>query len=131
MGLFKQMKQAMSPEAIKQGMDLSKQSMSSKSGLAPTKGDRDAVMAQGNEYKRLAQVGLPGNAVIASASDSGERAAGNTVANLELQVTPADGETYPVSLRYIIAGTDMGPYAPGSSYSVKIDPENRENVTFG
>ena len=131
MGLFKQMKQAMSPEAIKQGMDLSKQSMSSKSGLAPTKGDRDAVMAQGNEYKRLAQVGLPGNAVIVSASDSGERAAGNTVANLELQVTPADGETYPVSLRYIIAGTDMGPYAPGSSYSVKIDPENRENVTFG
>ena len=131
MGLFKQMKQAMSPEAIKQGMDLSKQSMSSPSGLAPSKGDRDAVMAQGNEYKRLAQVGLPGNAVIVSASDSGERAAGNTVANLELQVTPTDGETYPVSLRYIIAGTDMGPYAPGSSYSVKIDPENRENVTFG
>ena len=131
MGLFKQMKQAMSPEAIKQGMDLSKQSMSSPSGLAPSKGDRDAVMAQGNEYKRLSQVGLPGNAVIVSASDSGERAAGNTVANLELEVTPADGAAYPVSLRYIIAGTDMGPYAPGSSYSVKIDPENRENVTFG
>jgi hypothetical protein len=131
MGLFKQMKQAMSPEAIKQGMDLSKQSMSSKSGLAPTKGDRDAVMAQGNEYKRLSQVGLPGNAVIVSASDSGERAAGNTVANLELQVTPADDAAYPVSLRYIIAGTDMAPYAPGTSYSVKIDPENRENVTFG
>ena len=112
MGLFKQMKQAMSPEAIKQGMDLSKQSMSSPSGLAPSKGDRDAVMAQGNEYKRLAQVGQPGNAVIVSAADSGERAAGNTVANLELQVTPADGGTYPVSLRYIIAGTDMGPYAP-------------------
>ena len=131
MGLFKQMKQAMSPEAIKQGMDLSKQSMSSPSGLAPSKGDRDAVMAQGNEYKRLAKVGLPGNAVIVSAADSGERAAGNTVANLELQVTPAEGEPYPVSLRYIIAGTDMSPYAPGSSYSLKIDPENRENVTFG
>ena len=131
MGLFKQMKQAMNPEAIKQGMDLSKQSMSSKSGLMPTKGDRDAVMAQGNEYKRLAQVGLPGNAVIVSAADSGERAAGNTVANLELQVTPEGAAAYPVSLQYIIAGTDLGPYAPGSSYSVKIDPENRENVTFG
>ena len=131
MGLFKQMKQAMSPEAIKQGMELSKQSMSSKSGLMPTKGDRDAVMAQGNEYKRLAQVGRPGNAVIVSAADSGERAAGNTVATLELQVTPEGGAAYPVSLQYIIAGTDLGPYAPGSSYSVKIDPENRENVTFG
>jgi len=131
MGLFKQMKQAMSPEAIKQGMDLSKQSMSSKSGLMPTGADRDAVMAQGNEYKRLAQVGLPGNAVIVSSADSGERAAGNTVANLELQVTPEGAAAYPVSLQYIIAGTDLGPYAPGSSYSVKIDPENRENVTFG
>jgi hypothetical protein len=131
MGLFKQMKQAMNPEAIKQGMDLSKQSMSSKSGLMPTKGDRDAVMAQGNEYRRLAKVGLPGNAVIVSSADSGERAAGNAVASLELRVTPENGKTYPVSLRYIIAGTDMGPYAPGSSYSVKIDPENRENVTFG
>src|SRR6185436_5540989 len=68
MGLFKQMKQAMNPEAIKQGMDLSKQSMSSKSGLMPTGADRDAVMAQGNEYKRLAQVGRPGNAVIVSAA---------------------------------------------------------------
>jgi len=46
-------------------------------------------------------------------------------------VTPEGGETYPVSLRYIIAGTDLGPYAPGSSYSVKIDPEDRQNVTFG
>ena len=121
----------MNPEAIKQGMDLSKQSMSSKSGLMPTGADRDAVMAQGNEYKRLAQVGLPGNAVIVSSADSGERAAGNTVAHLELQVTPEGGAAYPVSLQYIIAGTDLGPYAPGSSYSVKIDPENRENVTFG
>ena len=88
MGLFKQMKQAMSPEAIKQGMDLSKQSMSSKSGLMPTKGDRDAVMAQGNEYKRLAQVGRPGNAVIVSAADSGERAAGNTVATWSCRSRP-------------------------------------------
>ena len=36
-----------------------------------------------------------------------------------------------MSLRYIVAGTDLGPYAAGSSYSVKIDPENPQNVTFG
>ena len=94
-------------------------------------GDVDAVNAQGQEYRRLAQVGRSGNAVITSATDSGERAAGNTVADLELQVTPEGGDSYPVTLRYIIAGTDLGPYAPGSSYSVKIDPENPQNVTFG
>ena len=54
----------------------------------PSIGDRDRVMAQGNEYKRLMQVGLTGSAIIASAADSGERAAGNLVASLEMQVTP-------------------------------------------
>ena len=137
MGLFKNMKdsmkgaqdvtrQAMANAQTQQGKDL----MSA--GLTmPSAGDRDAVMAQGNEYKRLMQVGLTGNAVITSAADSGERAAGNTVASLELQVTPDGGDAYPVSLRYIIGGSDLGPYAPGSSYPVRIDPENRQNVTFG
>ena len=118
MGLFKNMKDAMS------GAGTGAMTM-------PTAGDVNAVNAQGQEYRRLAQVGRSGNAVITSATDSGERAAGNTVVQLELQVTPEGAETYPVSLRYIIAGQDLGPYAPGSSYSVKIDPENPQNVTFG
>lgn len=128
MGLFKNMK-----DSMKAGQDLSRQATSAGGGVMsmPSAGDRDAVMAQGNEYKRLMQVGLTGNAVISSAADTGERAAGNTVADLELQVTPDGGDTYPVTLRYIIAGSDLGPYAPGSSYSIRIDPENRQNVTFG
>ena len=128
MGLFKNMK-----DSMKAGQDLSRQAMSAGGGVMsmPSAGDRDAVMAQGNEYKRLMQVGLTGNAVISSAADTGERAAGNTVASLELQVTPDGGDPYPVTLRYIIGGSDLGPYAPGSSYSVRIDPEDRQNVTFG
>ena len=118
MGFLKNMKDAMSGAGHRRDDDA-------------VDGDVSAVNAQGQEYRRLAQVGRPGNAVITSATDSGDRAAGNTVADLEMQVTPEGGETYPVTLRYIIAGTDLGPYAPGSSYSVKIDPEDRQNVTFG
>ena len=69
--------------------------------------------------------------MIESAGDLGERAAGNMVAQLQLRVTPDGGEPYPVALSHIIAGTDLGPYAPGASYPVRIDPENRQNVTFG
>jgi hypothetical protein len=123
MGLFKQMKEAMGNKPTAD--------MMSAAMTMPTTGDRDRVMAQGNEYKRLMNDGLTGNAVITGSSDSGDRAAGNMVAALELQVTPDGGETYPVAMSYIIAGTDLGPYAPGSSYPVRIDPENRENVTFG
>ena len=125
MGLLNKMK-----DQIKTGAELSRQAMA-QGGAVPTLADRDAVQAQGNEYRRLAEVGLPGRAVITASSDSGDRAAGNTVALLELDVTPEGAQTYPVSLRYIIAGSDLGPYAPGSSYSVRIDPENRDNVTFG
>ena len=125
MGLFSKMK-----DQIQTGAELSRQAMA-QGGATPTFADRDAVQAQGNEYRRLAQVGLPGNAVITASSDTGDRAAGNTIAQLELDVTPEGGDSYPVSLRYIIAGSDLSPYAPGKSYSVKIDPENRENVTFG
>jgi hypothetical protein len=123
MGFFKQAKEAMGnrPTAA----------MMSGATTMPTMADRDRVMAQGNEYKRLIEVGLTGNAVIESAGDSGERAAGNMVAQLQLRVTPDGGEPYPVALSHIIAGTDLGPYAPGASYPVRIDPENRQNVTFG
>ena len=116
MGFFKQMKDAMDNAGPM---------------TMPSMSDAAAVNAQGQEYRRLAQVGRSGNAVITAATDSGERAAGNAVAQLELQVTPEGGDTYPVSLRYIVAGTDLGPDAPGSSFSVKIDPENPQNVTFG
>ena len=116
MGFFKQMKDAVNNAGPM---------------TMPSMGDAAAVNAQGQEYRRLAQVGRPGNAVITASSDSGDRAAGNTVALLDLDVTPESGQSYPVSLRYIIAGSDLGPYAPGSSYSVRIDPENRENVPFG
>src|SRR5918995_2872432 len=111
MGFLKSMKDAMAGQAIG-------------SMTTPTMGDVDAVNAQGREYRRLARVGRSGNAVITSALDTGGRAAGNVVADLALQVTPEGGETYSATLRYIVAGTDLRPYARGSSYSVRIDPEN-------
>jgi hypothetical protein len=123
MGLFKQMKEAMGNKPTAD--------MRAAAITVPTRGDRDRVMAQGNEYKRLMQVGRTGSAVVRSAADSGERAAGNMVAALQLEVTPADGAAYPVAMTYVIAGTDLGPYAPGSSYPVRIDPEDRANITFG
>ena len=73
MGFFKQMKDAVNNAGPM---------------TMPSMGDAAAVNAQGQEYRRLAQVGRSGNAVITAVTDSGERAAGNAVAELELQVTP-------------------------------------------
>ena len=57
MGFLKSMKDAMS------GQGTGAMTM-------PTAGDVNAVNAQGQEYRRLAQVGLSGNAVITSAADT-------------------------------------------------------------
>ena len=32
--------------------------------------------------------------------------------------------------RMTIAGTDTSAYEAGSEYAVKVDPENRQNLTF-
>ena len=34
------------------------------------------------------------------------------------------------ALPLTIAGSDTSAYQPGSEYAVKVDPENRQNLTF-
>jgi hypothetical protein len=45
--------------------------------------------------------------------------------------TPSVADRDAVQAQGIIAGSDLGPYAPGASYPVRIDPDDRTNVTFG
>ncbi len=138
MGLFKGMKD------MKGAMDQAQQFQQSAAaqqaaagamaGGMPTQQDltdRDAMQQQGLEYRRLAAEGLSGNAVITSATDTGERLHGNAVLDLALVVTIDGGEPYDATLRYIIAGEDTAPYGAGSSYPVKVDPADRTKLTFG
>ena len=47
-----------------------------------------------------------------------------------VEVTVAGGEPYTITHRMTIAGSDTGPYAAGKQYNVKVDPEDRTNLTF-
>ena len=76
MGFFKQMKDAVNNAGPM---------------TMPSMGDAAAVNAQGQEYRRLAQVGRSGSAIITAVTDSGERAAGNAVAALDPDIlTPRE-----------------------------------------
>ena len=50
---------------------------------------------------------------------------------LDLEVTPAGGESYTVEHRAIVPRTMTAGYAAGSSYDVKIDPADRHAIAFG
>ena len=92
--------------------------------------DANAINASGAEMRRLWAEGLDGTAILKGFTDTGEQLAGNKVLDLQMVVTIAGGEPYEVTHRMTIAGTDTSAYEAGSEYAVKVDPENRQNLTF-
>ncbi len=96
----------------------------------PTPSSAASVNAHGQEIRRLLAEGEPGRATIDASRDTGERMAGNAVVELELSVVLDRGEAYATTLRMPIARTDMTPYAPGTSYAVRVDRADRTRLTF-
>ncbi|MCW3041170.1 MAG: hypothetical protein JWM31_3075 [Solirubrobacterales bacterium] len=99
-------------------------------GFAERSAEAASLNARGAEMRRLWAEGLPGRATITAVRDTGERLAGNTVVELELDVELEAGDPYPATLRIPIAGTDVTPYRPGSRYNVRVDPQDRGKLTF-
>ena len=133
MGLFKGMKDSMAQAkemqaAAAQQMGAGMPGMDAAS--ASTMADANAINASGAEMRRLWAEGLDGTAILKGFTDTGEQLAGNKVLDLQMVVTIAGGEPYEVTHRMTIAGTDTSAYEAGSEYAVKVDPENRQNLTF-
>jgi hypothetical protein len=129
MGLFKGMKDSMAQAKAMQaaaGGEMPGMDASSASLMA----DANAMNASGAEMRRLWAEGLDGTAILKGFTDTGEQLAGNKVLDLQMVVTIAGGEPYEVTHRMTIAGTDTSAYEAGSEYAVKVDPENRQNLTF-
>jgi hypothetical protein len=128
-GLFKKMKDAAQMGGEAKAMQ--DQAAAEHGGLGGAMSARDEMIRKGQEAQRLRETGLPGKAVILEARDTGERSFGNAVLDLDLAVTMDSGEEYRTTLTgFMIAGTDMGPYAAGSEYGVRVDPADRDTLTF-
>lgn len=135
MGLFKGMKGSM--DQARQMQEQAAAQIGGAGGMpgmdassAAAMADANAINASGAEMRRLWAEGLDGDAILKGFTDTGEPLAGNSVLDLNLVVTLAGGEPYEVTHRMTIAGTDTSPYEAGSEYAVKVDPENRQNLTF-
>jgi hypothetical protein len=80
--------------------------------------------------RRLWAEGISGTARMTAMADTGERLAGNVVLRLELVVTHDGADPYETTLQMPVGRDDVRPYAPGSRYAVKIDPQDRHGLTF-
>jgi hypothetical protein len=125
MGLFKNMKAAMDQAgglgAMTQGMGSPGQMMA----------DRDSIQGQAQEFRRIRGVGQPGNALIRSHVDTGEKAAGNPIWVFDLEVTPQGGAPYSVQHREIVSTAALGAYGDGTSMACRIDPADPQKIAFG
>lgn len=93
--------------------------------------DREALETQALEQNRILSVGAAGSAYIRGHVDTGERAAGNPIWVLEVDVTPADGEPYLVRHREIVSAAAIGAYREGSSIPCRIDRTDPRRIAFG
>ena len=93
--------------------------------------EREAIEAQATEQNRILTVGSPATLTIVSKVDTGEKAGGNPVYQLELSVVPDGGEAYTVSKREIIGSTALSGYADGTTMAGRVDPADKNLVAFG
>jgi hypothetical protein len=140
MGLFKDMKGAMG--AADAAMSQAQQQQQPRGGglggmgmdmgnLGQQLADRDSIQGQAHEFNRILTVGQPGNALIRSHVDAGERVAGNPVWIFDLEVTPEGSAPYTVQHREVVSTMAMGSYPDGSSMGCRIDPADPQKIAFG
>jgi hypothetical protein len=133
MGFLDKMKGAMGQAG--EAMEAAKQSGGMGGGGMGNVGqqvaDRDSLQGQAHEFNRILTVGQPGQALIKSHVDAGEKVAGNPVWIFDLEVTPEGGAPYGVQHREIVSTAALGAYGDGTSMACRIDPADPQKIAFG
>ena len=132
MGFLDKMKGAMGQAG--EAMEAAKQSGGGGMGmgnLGQQVADRDSLQGQAHEFNRILTVGQPGQALIKSHVDAGEKVAGNPVWIFDLEVTPEGGAPYAVQHREIVSTAALGAYGDGTSMACRIDPADPQKIAFG
>ncbi len=93
--------------------------------------DRDRIQAQADEQNRILKVGSPAKATIVGKTDTGEKAGGNPIYQLELKVVPDGGVEYTAKVSQILPSTTLGSYADGTTLDARIDPADKNKIAFG
>src|SRR5215210_1263208 len=78
--------------------------------------------------RRLARIGLPGHALVHSATDTGVTVNGNPRVRLELEVEVPGRSPYRVSRSVTVPRLAVGAVTAGGSLPVRVDPQDPESL---
>ena len=73
----------------------------------------------------------PGSATVTAIQDTGTRINESPVVELDLMVTVAGREPYPVKHRQVISPVVMANFQPGSVITVRVDPADQSKIIIG
>ncbi|HTX68448.1 MAG TPA: hypothetical protein VMH50_04805 [Thermoleophilia bacterium] len=74
--------------------------------------------------------GVPGEATITAARDSGVQVNNMPMLEMDLQVTVGGGEPYAATVRRVVQHAELGRFQVGATVPVTVDPQNREVVVI-
>ena len=83
--------------------------------------------ANANAYSQT----TPGSATVTAISDTGTRINESPVVELDLMVTVAGREPYPVKHRQLIAHSALANFQPGKTFSVRVDQNDPTKLIIG
>jgi hypothetical protein len=79
--------------------------------------------------RRLARIGLPGHALVHSATDTGVTVNGNPRVRLDLEVQVPGRSPYRLTRSVTVPRLAVGAVTPGGSLPVRVDPEQPESLS--
>jgi hypothetical protein len=81
------------------------------------------------EVKELQQTGTPAEAVILRIWDTGMTVNEDPVIGMEVEVCPAEGETWNATIpKSLVSRIDIPRFQPGQTIAVRFDPQDRSRV---
>jgi hypothetical protein len=129
---------ALSPAIIQQlsqmGMAMAAEALKMRSTYAGTAGMSPMVIDLRNAMQHQMQIqaatGNPGRATIKSVHQLGTAADGQQLCELELDVQPDTGTSYPLTYSVVVPAVAAGRVVAGASLPVHLDPANPSQVSI-
>jgi len=149
MGMFKDMKDMVGVVRSDELKDLKRKADAQpKTSMMDGLKAANQAMDQAAEYQAMAGAGgvaganpfanaaaysqtTPGSATVTAIADTGTRINESPVVELDLMVTEAGREPYPVKHRQVISPVVMANFQPGSVITVRVDPADQSKIILG
>jgi hypothetical protein len=125
MGFFKSINEAKKMgQEMQKNMDVRQTMADAQSRMAAA----NEMMAQQTAAANVAATGVTASASIVAVRDAGAMVNMQPMCEIDLTVMPDGLPPYPVTVKQVVAATQLALLTPGKTVEVKVDPNNPATV---